>query len=104
MINAMLSRLPASGVARGRAVCIWGFDIYLGQTIRLICALAQEALHTEALLVLSQEEAFAPVWDSALRLKAEAEKMGISMRGYTRIIKKGPRRGDAAEMVILELI
>ena len=24
--------------------------------------------------------------------------------GYTRIIKKGPRRGDAAEMVILELI
>ena len=24
--------------------------------------------------------------------------------GYTRIVKKGPRRGDAAEMVILELI
>ena len=24
--------------------------------------------------------------------------------GYTRIIKKGPRRGDAAETVILELI
>ena len=24
--------------------------------------------------------------------------------GYTRILKKGPRRGDAAEMVILELI
>lgn len=24
--------------------------------------------------------------------------------GYTRIIRKGPRRGDAAEMVILELI
>ena len=24
--------------------------------------------------------------------------------GYTRLIKKGPRRGDAAEMVILELI
>ena len=24
--------------------------------------------------------------------------------GYTRIIKKGPRRGDSAEMVILELI
>ena len=24
--------------------------------------------------------------------------------GYTRLIKKGPRRGDSAEMVILELI
>ncbi len=24
--------------------------------------------------------------------------------GYTRIIKKGPRRGDATEMVILELV
>jgi large subunit ribosomal protein L17 len=24
--------------------------------------------------------------------------------GYTRIIKKGPRRGDAAEVVILELV
>jgi large subunit ribosomal protein L17 len=24
--------------------------------------------------------------------------------GYTRMIKKGPRRGDATEMVILELV
>ncbi|MDO5037263.1 MAG: 50S ribosomal protein L17 [Tissierellia bacterium] len=24
--------------------------------------------------------------------------------GYTRILKKGPRRGDASEMVILELV
>ena len=24
--------------------------------------------------------------------------------GYTRIIKKGPRRGDGAEIVILELV
>ncbi len=32
-----------------------------------------------------------------------AQDMGTG-GGYTRIIKKGPRRGDAAEVVILELV
>lgn len=32
-----------------------------------------------------------------------AKEMGTG-GGYTRIIKKGPRRGDAAEVVILELV
>ncbi len=32
-----------------------------------------------------------------------AKEMGTG-GGYTRIIKKGPRRGDASEMVILELV
>ena len=32
--------------------------------------------------------------------RAEAEKKG----GYTRMYKLGPRRGDAAEMVVLELV
>jgi len=33
-----------------------------------------------------------------------AEKYQDRDGGYTRIIKIGPRRGDAAEMVILELV
>ena len=77
VMSAMLGRLPASSIAKGAAVCIWGFDIFIGQMNRLICALARESLHTEALMQLGSEPAFAPVWDSALRLKKEAEEAGI---------------------------
>ncbi|NLM04248.1 MAG: 50S ribosomal protein L17 [Clostridiales bacterium] len=39
------------------------------------------------------------------RMFAElAEKYQDRNGGYTRIVKIGPRRGDAAEMVILELV
>ncbi|MGI6239293.1 MAG: bL17 family ribosomal protein [Christensenellales bacterium] len=39
----------------------------------------------------------------APKYKKRAEEKGQG-GGYTRIIKKGPRRGDAAEMAILELV
>ena len=39
----------------------------------------------------------------APKYKKRAEEKGQG-GGYTRIVKMGPRRGDAAEMVILELI
>ncbi len=39
----------------------------------------------------------------APKYKKRAEEKGQG-GGYTRLLKKGPRRGDAAEMVILELI
>ena len=33
-----------------------------------------------------------------------ATKYADRVGGYTRMIKKGPRKGDAAEVVILELV
>ena len=39
----------------------------------------------------------------APKYKKRAEEKGQG-GGYTRIIRKGPRRGDAAEMIILELV
>lgn len=43
--------------------------------------------------------------DVAVKLFNEiAPKYADKNGGYTRIIKIGPRRGDAAEMVIIELI
>ena len=39
----------------------------------------------------------------APKYKKRAEEKGQG-GGYTRIVKKGPRRGDAAEMAIVELI
>ena len=39
----------------------------------------------------------------APKYKKRAEEKGQG-GGYTRIVRKGPRRGDAAEMVILELV
>ena len=39
----------------------------------------------------------------APKYKKRAEEKGQS-GGYTRLVKMGPRRGDAAEMVILELV
>ena len=44
-----------------------------------------------------------PFRELAPKYKKRAEEKGQG-GGYTRIIKKGPRRGDAAEMVILEFI
>mgnify|MGYP000059837165 FL=1 len=52
----------------------------------------------QALSYLTKEEVVAKLFDEIS--PQYADRNG----GYTRILRIGPRRGDAAEMVILELI
>ncbi len=55
----------------------------------------------------ARRQALAYIWEEDVAGKLFdkiAEKYADQNGGYTRIIKTGYRRGDAAEMVILELV
>jgi len=66
----------------------------------MITLAKQNTLHAKR-----QVFAFVTKEDVAAKLFNEiAPKYAEAKGGYTRIIKTGPRRGDAAEMAIIELI
>lgn len=52
----------------------------------------------QVLAFITEEEVVRDLFDNI------APKYAERNGGYTRILKMGPRRGDAAEMVILELV
>lgn len=52
----------------------------------------------QVLAFVTEEEVVRDLFDNI------APKYAERNGGYTRILKMGPRRGDAAEMVILELV
>jgi len=56
------------------------------------------AARRRVLAYLYEEEVVKKLFDTI------APKYAERPGGYTRVIKVGPRRGDAAEMVILELV
>lgn len=67
---------------------------------KMITLAKKGGLHArrQALAYLLEEDVVTDLFDN-LAVKYD-ERNG----GYTRIIKKGPRRGDGAPMVILELV
>ena len=52
----------------------------------------------QVLALVTDEEVVANLFDNV------APKYAERNGGYTRILKMGPRRGDGAEIVILELV
>ena len=56
------------------------------------------AARRNALAYIMEEDVVTKLFDTI------APKYADRQGGYTRIIKKGPRRGDGAEMVLLELV
>ena len=77
VLDAMLRRLPDSGVARDARIAVYGFDVFTGQMNRLLLALAGQSGDVRALIVLGREEAFSPVLESARRLEKEAREAAV---------------------------
>ena len=67
---------------------------------RMITLGKENTLHSrrQALAYITKEDVVKKLFDEI------APKYEDKNGGYTRIIKTGPRRGDAAEMCIIELI
>ena len=67
---------------------------------RMITLGKENTLHSrrQALAYITKEEVVKKLFDEI------APKYEDKNGGYTRIIKTGPRRGDAAEMCIIELV
>ena len=67
---------------------------------RMITLGKENTLHSrrQALAYVTKEDVVKKLFDEI------APKYEATNGGYTRIIKTGPRRGDAAEMCIIELV
>ncbi len=67
---------------------------------KMITLAQQNTLHSkrQALAYITKESVVKKLYDEI------APKYADRNGGYTRIVKIGPRRGDAAEMCIIELI
>lgn len=77
VLNDVLQKLPGTGLFRDARAAVFGFDVFTGQMNRLLLALAAESRETLALIVLGEDEGFAPVRESAARLQKAAEDVGI---------------------------
>lgn len=98
---AMLRNLTASLLKNGRIETTETRAKELRKVAEKMITLGKRGdLHArrQALAYIYEKEVVANLFEEI------APKYADRNGGYTRILKKGPRRGDAAEMVIIELV
>ena len=98
---AMLKNLTTSLLENGRIETTVAKAKEVRSTAEKMITLGkQNTLHSRrnALTYITKEDVVKKLFDEI------APKYADRQGGYTRIIKIGPRRGDAAEMAIIELV
>ncbi|MBQ3114613.1 MAG: 50S ribosomal protein L17 [Clostridia bacterium] len=98
---AMLKNLTTSLLENGKIETTVAKAKEVRSTAEKMITLGKEnTLHSRrnALTYITKEDVVKKLFDEI------APKYADRQGGYTRIIKIGPRRGDAAEMAIIELV
>jgi large subunit ribosomal protein L17 len=99
--RAMLRNLVTSFLANGRMETTGNRAEELASIAEKMITLAKKGdLHSkrQVLHYLLDEDVAKKLFDTI------APRYGDRSGGYTRIVKTGPRRGDAASMAIIELV
>lgn len=99
--KALLRNLVTSTLEHGRIETTVAKAKDTSAIVEKMISLAKEnTLHTrrQALAFINKEDVVTKLFNEI------APKYAERNGGYTRVIKIGPRRGDAAEMAILELV
>ena len=97
MLRAMVTFLLENGKIE---ITLYRAKDVRSLTEKMITLAKENNLHNKrlAMAFITKEDVVKKLFDEI------APKYAQSNGGYTRIMKLGPRRGDAAEMAIIELI
>ncbi len=99
--RAMLRNLTTSFLEAGKVETTYARAKEVQKLAEKMITLGKKnTLHTrrQALAYITKEDVVTKVFEEI------APKYAERNGGYTRVIKAGPRRGDAAEVAILELV
>ena len=99
--RAMLRNLTTSFLETGKVETTYARAKEVQKLAEKMITLGKKnTLHTrrQALAYITKEDVVTKVFEEI------APKYAERNGGYTRVIKAGPRRGDAAEVAILELV